>query len=280
LLHGALHGDQRTVGNTITTVQQAMSLFFQGSIRRRCVPTADRPTTDIRSLIDGGGTIYLLGRDDPYASASPLMTAVTEDVLDLAKRLGETSEYGRLCPPFLACLDELPSTAPIPTLATRLANERALGVSFILAAQTWRQFVVCYGVDTARTILGLSNNLVIFGGGKDIAFYRELSALLGSTTQIQHHHAGGTGLTSGLGVGAMGAGRGGGTWSPQRVPVMEPAELRTLPPGRALVVPDSSLPLVARLRSCIAGRRGRHLLAEQSRLRRETRHPAAPDRDG
>jgi len=29
LLQGSLHGDERTAGNTITTVQQAMSLFFQ-----------------------------------------------------------------------------------------------------------------------------------------------------------------------------------------------------------------------------------------------------------
>ncbi len=28
------------------------------------------------------------------------------------------------------CLDELPSTAPIPTLSTRMANERTLGLSF------------------------------------------------------------------------------------------------------------------------------------------------------
>ena len=122
-------------------LQQALALFFQPSIRRRCVPTPARPATDIEALIRAGGTIYLLGREDPYASASPLMTAVAEDVLDTAKRLGETSPHGRLCPPFLACLDELPSTAPLPTLSTRMANERALGLSFLLAAQTWRQLV-------------------------------------------------------------------------------------------------------------------------------------------
>ena len=43
LLHGALHGDDRTAGNTITTVQQAMSLFFQQDIRRRCVPRPGTP---------------------------------------------------------------------------------------------------------------------------------------------------------------------------------------------------------------------------------------------
>ena len=43
LLTGALRGDERTSSNTVTTVQQAMSLFFQDEIRRRCVPDARRP---------------------------------------------------------------------------------------------------------------------------------------------------------------------------------------------------------------------------------------------
>jgi hypothetical protein len=51
LLYGALHGDDRTAGNTITTVQQAMSLFFQEDIRRRCVPGPHRAATDIAHVI-------------------------------------------------------------------------------------------------------------------------------------------------------------------------------------------------------------------------------------
>jgi type IV secretion system protein VirD4 len=98
LLHGALQGDDRTAGNTTTRVQQAMSLFFQDDIRRRCVPGRGRPATDIADLINRGGTIYLLGREDPYASASPLMTAVAEHVLDTALMLAGRSGWGRLCP--------------------------------------------------------------------------------------------------------------------------------------------------------------------------------------
>src|SRR5690606_18691762 len=45
LLDGALRGDHRTAGNTVTTVQQAMSLFFQADTRRRCVPGQGRPAT-------------------------------------------------------------------------------------------------------------------------------------------------------------------------------------------------------------------------------------------
>ena len=262
LLRGALYGDERTAGNTITTVQQAMALFFQRSIRERCVPTAARPATNLEELIRAGGTIYLLGREDPYASASPLMTAVTEQILDTAKRMGETSEVGRLCPPFLACLDELPSTAPIPTLSTRLANERGLGLSFILAAQTWRQFVVCYGEDEARTIYGLSNNLVVFGGGKDIRFYQELSDLIGSTTHLEtRYSARGHELFGGL-FGVMDR-----SYDQRRVPILEPAELRRIEPRTALVLSEMYDPIIANLHRCIDGKRGKELLAAQKRAR-------------
>ena len=158
-----------------------MSLFFQDDIRRRCVPGRGRPATDLADLIRRGGTIYLLGREDPYASASPLMTAVAEHVLDTALLLAGRSGWGRLCPPMLACLDELPSTAPLPTLRTRMANERALGVSFIYAAQTWRQLAAVFGEQEARALFGLTNVLVMFGGSKDGAFNQEISDLVGQT---------------------------------------------------------------------------------------------------
>ena len=63
LLHGALHGDDRTAGNTATTVQQAMSLFFQDDIRRRCVPGPGRPATDV-------GQVIAAGRWSPAQSAA------------------------------------------------------------------------------------------------------------------------------------------------------------------------------------------------------------------
>ena len=192
------------------------------------------------------------------------MTAVTEQILDTAKRLGETSPHGRLCPPFLACLDELPSTAPIPTLSTRMANERALGLSFILAAQTWRQFVVCYGEDEARTIYGLSNNLVVFGGGKDIGFYKELSDLIGSTSHTEtRYSARGHEL-----FGVMDR-----SYDQRRVPILEPAELRRIEQRKALVLAEMYDPIIANLHRCIDGKRGKELLAAQKRARLAARGP-------
>jgi hypothetical protein len=112
------------------------------------------------------------------------MTAVAEHVLDTALALANASPWGRLCPPMLACLDELPSTAPLPTLRTRMANERALGISFIYAAQTWRQLAAIFGEQEARALFGLTNVLVMFGGSKDVAFNKDL--------RPRRHHQGRT----------------------------------------------------------------------------------------
>lgn len=254
LLRGALHGDDRTVGNTITTVQQAMALFFQDSIRRRCVPHAGRPATDLKQLITDRGTVYLLGREDPYASASPLMTAIAEHVLDTALTMAMTSPHGRLCPPFLACLDELPSTTPLPTLRTRMANERALGLSFIYAVQTWRQLVICYGHDEARAMFGLTNNVVVFGGGKEGDFYKEVSDLLGTTRVSRRSynlHRGGWGSS----------------FYGDDVPVLRPEEIRQLPERHVLVVAENARPFITRLSRCIEGRGGKALLRAQAKAR-------------
>jgi type IV secretion system protein VirD4 len=254
LLHGALQGDPRTAGNTATTVQQALALFFQADIRRRCTPGPGRPATEVAGLLAAGGTVYLLGRDDPYASASPLLTALAEHVLDTALQLAASSRTGRLCPPLLACLDELPSTAPLPTLRTRMANDRALGVSYIYAAQTWRQLVLLYGEHEARALFGLTNVVIAFGGGKDGDFYRELSELIGRTRVRRSSYS------------YRGAGWARSTHG-EDTPVLRPEEIRLLPPGRALVLAENAPPLIARLTRCLTGRRGAALLAAQAAAR-------------
>jgi type IV secretion system protein VirD4 len=197
--------------------------------------------------------MYLLGREDPYASASPLMTAVAEHVLDTALGLANTSPWGRLCPPLLACLDELPSTAPLPTLQTRMANERALGISFIYAAQTWRQLAAIFGEHQARALFGLTNVLVMFGGSKDGAFNQEISDLVGQVRVTRRTWQTGAMVSR--------------TFSGEDIPILRPEEIRQLPDRQALVLAENGKPIIARLARCIDGKAGRRLLARQHQLR-------------
>jgi type IV secretion system protein VirD4 len=135
-----------------------------------------------------------------------------------------------------------------------MANDRALGISFLYAAQTWRQLVLIYGEDEARALFALTNVVIAFGGGKDAAFYRELSELTGVTRvrRTTYNHQG------------MGWGR---STHGEDVPVLRPERIRQLPPGQALVIAENAPPLIAGLERCINGRRGQSLLAAQAAAR-------------
>ena len=155
----------------------------------------------------------------------------------------------------LACLDELPSTAPLPTLRTRMANERALGLSFIYAAQTFRQLAAIFGEQEARALVGLTNVLVWFGGSKDVSFNQEVSDLVGRVRVPRSSWQ-------------MGGGRG-RTIHSEEIPILRPEELRQLPDKQALVIAENARPIIARLDRCIEGRGGRRLLAQQRALREQ-----------
>ena len=245
LLQGAIHGDERTAANTITTVQQAMALFFQPAIRRPLRPrrrAARRPTSPTSSAAAARSTCS--DAKTPTLSASPLMTALAEHILDTALRLANASQWGRLCPPMLACLDELPSTAPLPTLRTRMANERALGISFIYAAQTWRQLAALFGDTEARAIFGLTNVLALFGGGKDIGFNKEVSDLVGTTRVARTTwQLGGRGGRNRL---RRGHARSCG-----------PRRSGNSPNATPSIVAENTRPIIAKLRRCIDGKPGR-----------------------
>jgi type IV secretory pathway TraG/TraD family ATPase VirD4 len=184
------------------------------------------------------------------------MTAVAEHVLDTALAVAADSPHGRMTPCFLACLDELPSTAPLPTLRVRMANERALGLSFIYAAQTWKQMVVSYGEDEARSLFGLTNTLIIFGGGKDVTFYKELSDLI-DDVRISRQ-------TVSDGPGGIGTSRSG-----EDIRVLRPGDIRRLPERHALVIAGNAPPIIAKLRRCLDGKTGKLLHAELEEAREQ-----------
>lgn len=259
LVNATLTGDGDTVGNTISTIQSALSVFFQEDMLRRCVPGPDRPATDIASVIAQRGTIYLVGREDPYVSVSPLMTALTEHVLDTALDLAHRSPFGRLAPGFHAFLDELPSTAPIPTLATHMANDRALGLSYSLYAQNPRQGVRIWGRDGWQEVWDLVNCKIIFGGGTDVDFARDVVALLGEVPVVRKTIQRGGWLDAG--------GRGGDSLGTEMIPVLTVSELRRIPERQALVLYSRLPGFLVKLRRCIDGKAGRALLSQQADVR-------------
>src|SRR5215217_3862409 len=144
-----------------------------------------------------------------------------------------------------------------------IANERALGVSFIYAAQTWQQLVAVFGEQEARALFGLTNVVVVFGGSKDGAFNQEISDLVGQTRVSRVNWQTGT--------------MAGRTFSGEDIAIIRPEEIRQLQERRALVIAENGRPIIARLSRCIDGRSGRGLLADQKQLRALLADAHGPD---
>src|SRR5690606_38622437 len=136
---------------------------------------------------------------------------------------------------------------------TRMANERAMGSSFIYAAQTWRQLSSVFGENGARALLGLANVLCFFGGSKDAAFNQEISELIGHVRVPRAQWHGGS--------------WGGRNASADDIPILTGAEIRQLPERRALVIAENGKPLIAKLNRVIDGKAGRRLLAGHAKAR-------------
>ncbi|MDT0267638.1 TraM recognition domain-containing protein [Streptomyces sp. DSM 44915] len=159
------------------------------------VPPED--ATDIEELLDTAGTLYLLGKDCEHSSLSPLVTAITEDVLDRAEQLAVTKPHRRLAPPLVAALDEAPNIAPLPSLRQRVADGRGRGLCVVYLVQSWASAESRFGRAVARELAAITNNTLVLGGSHDVALLKDLQELCGTTDVIKtstthtHDHRGG-----------------------------------------------------------------------------------------
>ncbi|MEU8887299.1 TraM recognition domain-containing protein [Streptomyces sp. NPDC048442] len=229
-------GDDRTVGNTAITLAAALEPLAHHAVVNALVGDGDE-STDFRSVLAAGGTVYLLGKDSAVNSIAPLTTAVTEDLFDIAEEVAIESPAGRLDPALLGALDEAPNIAPIPSLRQRVADGRGRGITVIYGLQGWASAEARFGADTAKELASFTNNLVVFGGSKDPAFLRDMADLCG---QVERRRT--TKTTN--------SGERGGTSTATHMalePVLRPDQIKGLKEGQALILADNLPPVVTKL---------------------------------
>ncbi|MGQ0843488.1 MAG: type IV secretory system conjugative DNA transfer family protein [Sporichthyaceae bacterium] len=236
-LSGLVAGDDRTVGNTLATLEQALAPFDHDDIAASIDLPVER-CTDLRQLIRENGTVYALGKDTPYGSVAPLVTAIVEDVLDTAEALAYTAPTGRLDPPFLAALDEAPNISPIPSLRQRVADGRGRGICVVYAVQGWASVVARWGAAEAAELAAITSNLVVYGGCKDPNFLADMEKLCGQTKVSRRSRSHSRGAHGGASTSTH------ETWEP----VLRAHEIGTLnvDRGHALVLAENLPPLIAR----------------------------------
>ncbi|GAB3917778.1 hypothetical protein GCM10011575_41830 [Microlunatus endophyticus] len=222
------------------TIRDAIACLTDPDVTTSALPRAGEPGFDPADFVRSGGTVYVIGSEDDAASQAPLITAYVQDVLDTARRLAiadsNTTGRERLAPPFTAVLDEVASICPLPDLPDTLSDSAGRGVLVHYALQSPAQAQSRWG-KKAGTLFDNTTALTIFGGLKSEDTLKWASLLAGRRLEERRSRQNGRGFTD---PGTIHIGV-------ERTDILEPAAVRQLPRGRALLIMRSMPAAIVRL---------------------------------
>ncbi len=223
------------------TVRDAIACLTDPEVAASALPVAGAPSFDPAEFVGTGGTIYVIGSEHDAAAQAPLITAFVQEVLDCARRraLADSRETGfeRLAPPFTAVLDEIASICPLPDLPDTLSDSAGRGVLIHYALQSPAQAQARWG-KAAATLFDNTTALTILGGLKSEETLKWASLLAGHRLEERKSRQTGRTWTDPVSLHI-------GT---ERVDILEPAAVRQIPRGRALVIMRTMPAIIVRLR--------------------------------
>jgi hypothetical protein len=215
-------------------VRQSLAALGDPNVLAAVTPGATEQF-DPEAFITGCGTLYLVGTSTGAGAAANLVSALVEDILDVARHLAAASPGARLDPPVTVMLNEIGNLAPLPSLPTLMSEGGGTGICTWAILQSLAQARHRWGEQAAATVWDACTTKIVLGGGANATDLRDLSALIGDrdeTTWAETRGGDGTRSRSS---------------SLRRVPVLDPGRLRTLPFGSAVLLLRSVPPAVVRL---------------------------------
>lgn len=217
---------------------------------------------DPEAFLRRRGTIYLIGTSTGSSTTAGLVGALVEDVVEAARRIAARSPGARLDPPLSLILDEA-ANYPLPSLPSLMSDGGGTGISTVVVLQSLAQARAVWGEHAAAAIWDAAIVKVILGGGSNARDLEDLSRLIGQRTE----------RTTSTSTGPQG-GRSTST-STTQVPILEPAKLRTLPFGTAVLLLRSAPPIVLTMLPWTDRRDAKDVAASRRRLEEAIYHAHA-----
>ncbi|WP_019927082.1 TraM recognition domain-containing protein [Nocardia sp. BMG111209] len=140
--------------------------------------TVTRVPLDELNFIEDNGTLYSLSLEG-RGSAGPLVSALTEAIIDVAMRRASRSYGGRLPVPLLAVLDEAANVVRWKDLPKQYSHFGSRGIVVMTVLQSWAQGVRCWGAAGMEALWSAANIKVIGSGIDDTDFLTERSEAIG-----------------------------------------------------------------------------------------------------
>ncbi|MEU8284159.1 TraM recognition domain-containing protein [Micromonospora sp. NPDC048905] len=184
-------------------------------------PDLPLPALDVEAFVESTDTLYLLSKDGAGAAA-PLVAGLTDQVLRAAVTLAE-AHGGRLDPPLVACLDEAANICKIADLPELYSHFGSRGIIPLTILQSYRQGTRVWGEQGMDALWSAATVKLVGAGIDDARFAEDLSRLVGEhDVTVASRTRDGKGHTS-------------YQTSVRRQRILDPARIRALPKGTALL---------------------------------------------
>lgn len=203
----------------------------------------DRPRFDPEQFALSTDTLYLLSKKGGPASA--VVAALADAVFTAAAEAGER-HGGRLPEPMRAVLDEAANICRIKDLPDLYSHLGSRGITPFVILQSYRQGVAAWGEIGMDAMWSAATKKIIGVGMDDAKFAQDVSTLTGA-----HYVERGSHSKSKDG--------GSRSWSEQREQVLDPAEIRAMRKGTALLLSTGMPVAQIRLRPWYAEKAMAHI---------------------
>jgi type IV secretory pathway TraG/TraD family ATPase VirD4 len=183
------------------------------------------------------GTLFLLGTASGASATAGLVSALIEDVVEAARRLAAASPGARLDPPLGLILDEA-ANYPLPSLPALISEGGGTGITTIAVLQSLAQARARWGREEAEGIWDSAIVKLVLGGSSNADDLQDISRLIGDQTITERSRS-------------WQGGQGSASWSEshRERAILDPAMIRRIPFGQALLLLRSARPIVLQTRT-------------------------------
>jgi type IV secretory pathway TraG/TraD family ATPase VirD4 len=240
-LRGAQNGAAETRDGIYQTARTAAKAMTDPEIMAWVTPPdhAALAVFDADAFAASRDTLYLLSKS--RSAAAPLIAALSDTAMRAAERRAERLG-GRLDPPLVVPLDEAANICRIADLPDLYSHLGSRGIIPVTILQSYEQGVTVWGEQGMAALWGAATKKIIGAGVDSPRLARDLATLVG-----QHDVP--------VRTLSYGDGRASESVSLRRQDILEPAAIRALPPGAALLLATGIKPALIHLTPWYAGPR-------------------------
>jgi type IV secretory pathway TraG/TraD family ATPase VirD4 len=259
-LRGAQNGAAETRDGIYQTARTAAKAMTDPEIMAWVTPPRREtlPVFDPDDFAASRDTLYLLSKS--RSAAAPLIAALSDTAMRAAERRAERMG-GRLDPPMVVPLDEAANICRIADLPDLYSHLGSRGITPVTILQSYEQGVTVWGEHGMATLWGAATKKIIGAGVDSPRLARDLATLVGQ------HDVPVRSLS-------YGDGRASESVSLRRQDILEPAAIRALPPGTALLLATGIKPALIHLTPWYAGPRAAEITAALQAAQEQIRQKA------